>query len=59
VIVGLIAARQAGEVATAWSHGQTLVAEPALGELLQAGRELGQALAELSSGLAASRMAGA
>ncbi len=45
-ILGMIAALQAGEVATAWSHGQALVAEPALGELLEAAGELGTALAQ-------------
>ena len=45
-VLGLIAALQAGDVATAWGHGQALVVDPALGELLQAARELGQALAE-------------
>ncbi len=45
-ILGLIAALQADDALTAWGHARALVADPALGDLLQAAREFGQALAE-------------
>jgi hypothetical protein len=45
-ILGLIAAAQAGDLATAWSCGQSLVVAAAQGELLQAAGKFGQALTE-------------
>ena len=45
-VLGLIAALQVNDTLTAWGHAQALVADPAQGELMQAARALGQALAE-------------
>jgi hypothetical protein len=45
-ILGLIAAQQAGDMASALASGRSLVADPVVGEVLRRAERLGRALAE-------------
>ena len=45
-ILGLVAAQQAGDPASAWGYGQSLALDRALGELLRAARDLARTLTE-------------